>query len=725
MQKAVLFIVFNRFENTKKVFEQIRIAKPPKLYISCDGPREDVLKEDKTVQQIRKWILENIDWNCEIKTKFNTENLGCGLACSSAITWFFENEEDGIILEDDTVPNQSFFRYCEELLDYYKDNKQIFFIGGFNHLNSVEIEESYFFARQTTVWGWATWADRWLNHYQYDITNYDLDIVLNSSNAYGFKKRWEKVIKLTEEKDGVDTWWDYQWQYAILKNNGLCIIPKENLVTNIGTQGVHFNGDNYLLNTQSHDLFKENPMLHCVDTTLNEDLLFRMDSYRFPTTFKQEKKHKPVFYIHAGSHKTGTTAIQDFFFKYKEELTRDTELYFPKTFAHPNNTYRHSLCKIFKNEDSLNLLLTELAEHRGKDFFITDEEMNYISKEQYELIQEVLPEYDFKIIFYIRKYDDYVKSLFNERTKVAQRWGIAYTDYASFLDNFFPTSIYSPEKRLEIYSAAVGKENLILKIYDRALLKNNDVVDDILDILGVEKISSTESVSSNPNVRGELLPFLATAATFTKNKDYSNSSYEQYNNITSLLVESYNSIPKIDEQTLTKHITEIQSAITVIDDFIPGYKDLFRNKEINIDPPHTNLEGKDVFLATLLYSLMNDVQELREENKQILSTLANNNNTSPPPRKSCLSSIRNSICEPWIKKKAFELLHTKNLKELEKMVDGIIINNSRMAWPYYLKSKVCYIKGMHGLAMTNIQIAIDLEPNTVYFRKFKAVIAKK
>ena len=120
MNKPVLFIVFNRFDTAQKVFEQIRLAQPPRLYIASDGARENVENEKTIVENIRKWILENIDWDCEVKTLFREKNLGCDINISKAISTFFENETDGIILEDDCLPSQSFFKYCEMALDKYK-----------------------------------------------------------------------------------------------------------------------------------------------------------------------------------------------------------------------------------------------------------------------------------------------------------------------------------------------------------------------------------------------------------------------------------------------------------------------------------------------------------------------------------------------------------------------------------------------------------------------------
>ena len=125
LKTAILFLVFNRLDTTKKVFKAIRQAKPPRLYIAADGARANKKGECKNVQLVRDYIMQNVDWDCDVKTLFRDKNLGCKYAVGGAITWFFETEEQGIILEDDCLPSQSFFWYCEELLDRYKEDKSL------------------------------------------------------------------------------------------------------------------------------------------------------------------------------------------------------------------------------------------------------------------------------------------------------------------------------------------------------------------------------------------------------------------------------------------------------------------------------------------------------------------------------------------------------------------------------------------------------------------------
>ena len=234
LQTAVLFLVFNRPDTTKQVFEAIRQAKPPRLYVAADGAREDKPGEVERVEQVRK-IATQVDWPCKVETLFRDKNLGCKLAVSSAITWFFENEEQGIILEDDCLPSQSFFWFCEELLKRYKDDMRIFMVSGYNKQQEHDTNNDYFFSAVGGIWGWASWRRAW-KYYNVDITNlvksyeeefYKLEFLLGKKI---YKARVEHFNAL---KNGLDTW-DYQWSFARHFNSGLSCVPKTSLIRNIG-----------------------------------------------------------------------------------------------------------------------------------------------------------------------------------------------------------------------------------------------------------------------------------------------------------------------------------------------------------------------------------------------------------------------------------------------------------------------------------------------------------
>lgn len=232
----VLFLIFNRPVTTQKVFNAIRQAKPRQLFVAADGPREDKEGEKKKCEQSRE-IIEQVDWDCEVKTLFRDKNLGCKIAVSSAIDWFFENVEEGIILEDDCLPSQSFFWFCQELLVYYRNDTRIMHIGGCPHvvIDNKRNNSSYYFSKYSHIWGWATWRRAW-KYYDVNLSLWPkaklskryFDMFHDKREAYFRKKIWDKTYN-----NFIDTW-DYQWLFAVRSQSGLSILPIKNLINNIG-----------------------------------------------------------------------------------------------------------------------------------------------------------------------------------------------------------------------------------------------------------------------------------------------------------------------------------------------------------------------------------------------------------------------------------------------------------------------------------------------------------
>jgi hypothetical protein len=234
LKTAVLFLVFNRPDTTKQVFEAIRKAKPPRLYVAADGPKIVNSGEAEKVEQARL-IATQVDWDCEVHTLFRKENLGCGKAVSSAITWFFETEEEGIILEDDCLPSQSFFWFCEELLERYREDMRIWHIAGYKHFGLRHDKFSYNFSFYTPIWGWATWRRAW-KYYDFDLSSYrTFKRELKNYNLFRSQKEinHRKMILDKVCSERIDTW-DYQWNFCVRSNSGLSIRPSKNLVKNIG-----------------------------------------------------------------------------------------------------------------------------------------------------------------------------------------------------------------------------------------------------------------------------------------------------------------------------------------------------------------------------------------------------------------------------------------------------------------------------------------------------------
>lgn len=231
----ILFLIFNRPTKTEQVFDSIRKLKPKRLFIAADGPRSQRSGEHLICEKVRE-IATNIDWDCEVETLFRDENLGCGKAISTSISWFFEQVEEGIIIEDDCLPDQSFFLFCEELLTKYRDNKQIMHIGGSNFQGTKDIHRnSYYFSNYIHVWGWATWRRAWeMYNYNISLNSEDKEDEMlkrkfrRSSERSYWRKSFEGI-----EKHNIDTW-DIQWVYTIYSNSGLGITPNANLISNIG-----------------------------------------------------------------------------------------------------------------------------------------------------------------------------------------------------------------------------------------------------------------------------------------------------------------------------------------------------------------------------------------------------------------------------------------------------------------------------------------------------------
>lgn len=240
MYSPVLFMIFNRPETTRRVFAAIRAARPLRLYIAADGPRQHTQGEDALCAATRD-IAKQVDWPCEVKTLFRKRNLGCAMAVSSAITWFFSHEEEGIILEDDTLPHQDFFRFCDTLLEYYRNDSRVMHISGNNfQLGLRRGEGSYYFSRFAHIWGWATWARAW-RHFDLhmpgvrEFLENELPSVMQDPSGY----EYFRTSLLAVLRGALNTW-DFPWSYAVMRRKGLCAMPNHNLVRNIGFQaGTH------------------------------------------------------------------------------------------------------------------------------------------------------------------------------------------------------------------------------------------------------------------------------------------------------------------------------------------------------------------------------------------------------------------------------------------------------------------------------------------------------
>ena len=231
----IAFIIFNRPDTTSQVFAEIAKARPSKLLIIGDGPRTNKAGEAERVANTRA-IINQVDWPCEVLTNFSETNLGCKKRVSSGIDWVFEEVEEAIILEDDCLPNPSFFRFCQEMLEHYRDDSRIGIISGDNfQLGRTTSKESYYFSKYTHIWGWATWRNRW-KAYDVDMSLWPQvrdqarlqDLILENSEVSYWRSILERVYQ-----GKIDTW-DYQWIFANWCMGRMNILPSVNLISNIG-----------------------------------------------------------------------------------------------------------------------------------------------------------------------------------------------------------------------------------------------------------------------------------------------------------------------------------------------------------------------------------------------------------------------------------------------------------------------------------------------------------
>ena len=243
IESPILLITFNRPDTTQKVFDVIKKAKPSKLYVFNDGPRPDNHKDLKAREEI-KTIINKVDWECKLFTDFSEKNLGCGLGVSGAITWAFENEDRLIILEDDCVPSLSFFDYCDYCLEKYKNDNRVMQVAGNNYTeNHNYTNDDYLFSKYGHIWGWATWKRAWIN-FNYEMKewpifrdNGNLLNITNSKQEHDYLRNIFNSYYYDCKKP-----WAIRWVFVKIKMGGITIVPRINLVKNIGYIGTHSKG---------------------------------------------------------------------------------------------------------------------------------------------------------------------------------------------------------------------------------------------------------------------------------------------------------------------------------------------------------------------------------------------------------------------------------------------------------------------------------------------------
>jgi hypothetical protein len=237
---AVLFIVFRRPDVTQAVWAAIRAANPARVYVACDGPRPGREGEADQVQRVRD-LIDGDSKGLDIRRLYHPTNLGCGRGVSTAISWFFEHEPEGIILEDDCLPDPSFFPYCAELLERYRNDTNVMQVAGYNPLGAPQAWPfDYVFTQYGWQWGWATWRRAW-RHFDLAMESWPEFKAAGLDRGANFNPARVAILDKTFRGE-VDTW-DYQWAYAMAARWGLSAVPRLSLIQNIGLgEGTHYQG---------------------------------------------------------------------------------------------------------------------------------------------------------------------------------------------------------------------------------------------------------------------------------------------------------------------------------------------------------------------------------------------------------------------------------------------------------------------------------------------------
>lgn len=234
----VLLLSYNRPEKLKKVIESLRSAGMRNIYLWSDGPKSGSRQDKAKVMQCRELGLKQISWGCQLKVLFARQNHGCRAGVTRALDWFFSTVDEGIILEDDCVPNQDFFPYCATLLEKYRKHDEVMCISGDNSAGLLFSHgASYSFTRYPMVWGWATWRRAWAQN-DAKLSNWSSMRSDREARRRIWPRRkeramWKSLLDGILEEQKPDTW-DYIWSFTIQVSRGLAIVPRVNLISNIG-----------------------------------------------------------------------------------------------------------------------------------------------------------------------------------------------------------------------------------------------------------------------------------------------------------------------------------------------------------------------------------------------------------------------------------------------------------------------------------------------------------
>lgn len=294
LKTPVAFIIFNRPDTTERVFAEIARARPPKLLVVGDGARTDREGEAAKVAATRA-IIKRVDWPCEVLTNFSEVNLGCKVRVSSGLDWVFEQVPEAIILEDDCLPHPTFFRFCEELLERYRDDQRVGMISGDNFQFGRRLnDDSYYFSNINHIWGWASWRNRW--QHDYDVTMKHWPKVCDEGRVADWASTKSEHDSLTDTFEKVyqgkiDTW-DYQWNFASRLNGRIAVLPNVNMISNIGfgVGATHTTGESEFSNMSVAEI--QFPLKHPVAIFSSHSLDSFFNKRAMQTTLNQRIKNK-------------------------------------------------------------------------------------------------------------------------------------------------------------------------------------------------------------------------------------------------------------------------------------------------------------------------------------------------------------------------------------------------------------------------------------------------
>ena len=298
MDTGVLLIVFNRPEETRQVLEVLRKAKPARLYVACDGPRENHPTDAARVAAVKAAVTELADWQPEVNTRYAEQNQGCAVGVSSAISWFFAHEEKGIILEDDIIASESFFPFCSELLERYADTPEVMGITGYNrHDSQQRSNASYFFSHYPGIWGWATWRDRW-EKFRSDSQYLSDFLDRNGLDEVSRDPRVQRyLLRCFEAMDSNDSW-GYAWRLAVFQHKGRIAVPAHNLISNIGfgsAEATHTTGSDQFIEMQERGEIAfplRHPESLRIDTGADDQMILNQLGGQHDRSFLQRLKNK-------------------------------------------------------------------------------------------------------------------------------------------------------------------------------------------------------------------------------------------------------------------------------------------------------------------------------------------------------------------------------------------------------------------------------------------------